>query len=695
MFVTLLILVALSEARSVVGPRGLVDPILDCGLRNLTWYHASKGLTQSDASSLIFDALLLGSECNQSFSPIPPAPKHRSYLRPSASAATFYVSPTGSDSTGSGSESSPFATINKGLEASRSVPPPATIILRGGTYYLPAPIVLTSQDSYLTLAAYPGETPTLSGGSPLTGLTWTKYKDLPSLPITGPTVGTSCVSDIPGLLPRMNISGVVEYAGDMAAPEDCKAACLASSVCSSYTYHDSTCGTYALQCYFRVDGTYQPSSPWPGHYSGGKVPSINASVWAALIPTSYPTPFLNLFDGARNRRVTRARAPNGNPETTIDGFATGALAWAPPHAYPPPVDVKLATPTRADDPFFPNYQMGEGGTCAQFEPSSGFWCSTNPPAGAQFNVPSGVTLPPGLLFPTDWEGSVDGAVFHAFHGARWGDWKFAVDTLNASSGELTWTWGGFQEARGWAKGDTFMLEGLLALLDSNDEWFFEPATSTLYVSFNNTGSDGTPAPPPSPSTSFITTRLDSLIRITGTPDTPAVGIQLSGLTLSHTAPTFMKSYAMPSGGDWSVRLDGGVWVEGSEGVTMEGCNFTNLGGNALVLYGYNRNATVAHSSFRWVGDSAVVSVGKVEGIDGSALEVPLGSVVEGNIASEFGLYTKQSGFYYHALSGAARVEGNVFFNMPRAGININDGYYGANAVVGNTAFNCVRETSDQ
>jgi hypothetical protein len=57
-----LILLSTLTHASVVGPRGLVDPVLDCGLRNLTWYHASTSLTQGDASSLIFDALLLGPE---------------------------------------------------------------------------------------------------------------------------------------------------------------------------------------------------------------------------------------------------------------------------------------------------------------------------------------------------------------------------------------------------------------------------------------------------------------------------------------------------------------------------------------------------------------------------------------------------------------------------------------------------------
>jgi hypothetical protein len=50
--------------------------------------------------------------------------------------------------------------------------------------------------------------------------------------------------------------------------------------------------------------------------------------------------------------------------------------------------------------------------------------------------------------------------------------------------------------------------------------------------------------------------------------------------------------------------------------------------------------------------------------------VPAGTVVSGNQASELGVYVKQSGFYYHAQSISATVTRNVFFNIPRAGINV-------------------------
>ena len=82
----------------------------------------------------------------------------------------------------------------------------------------------------------------------------------------------------------------------------------------------------------------------------------------------------------------------------------------------------------------------------------------------------------------------------------------------------------------------------------------------------------------------------------------------------------------------------------------------------MLITGRSRNTTVSENSFRFLGDSAIVSLGEISGIDGTAQNVPMGTRVIGNMASEIGLYVKQSGFYYHALSAQATVEGNILFN---------------------------------
>ena len=60
---------------------------------------------------------------------------------------------------------------------------------------------------------------------------------------------------------------------------------------------------------------------------------------------------------------------------------------------------------------------------------------------------------------------------------------------------------------------------------------------------------------------------------------------------------------------------------------------------------------------------------------------------------ELGIWQKQSSFYFHAVSAKARVEGNVFFNGPRAALNFNDGHAGGDVITGNLLVNAVRESA--
>jgi hypothetical protein len=99
---------------------------------------------------------------------------------------SFYVSPKGSDAN-PGTQEKPFATPAKAQAEVRALIAqglPAggvMVLLREGTYYLPQTLVFTPADSGtekapVTYAAYPGETPVLSGGARL-ALTWAPFRD--------------------------------------------------------------------------------------------------------------------------------------------------------------------------------------------------------------------------------------------------------------------------------------------------------------------------------------------------------------------------------------------------------------------------------------------------------------------------------------------------------------------------------------
>jgi len=93
---------------------------------------------------------------------------------------TFFVATDGSD-TWSGrlarpsadGTDGPLATLGAACRASREVgDKPRTIVVQAGEYFLDAPVVLTGQDSGLTIQAAHGAAVTLYGGRPVTG--WEK-----------------------------------------------------------------------------------------------------------------------------------------------------------------------------------------------------------------------------------------------------------------------------------------------------------------------------------------------------------------------------------------------------------------------------------------------------------------------------------------------------------------------------------------
>ncbi|OLE26958.1 MAG: hypothetical protein AUG44_11440 [Actinobacteria bacterium 13_1_20CM_3_71_11] len=99
-----------------------------------------------------------------------------------ATAVTFYVSPSGSDSNSGTSSSSPFKTLTKAQSAVRAVDKstsgPVTVFLAGGVYRLSSTLTFTAADSgggsagTIWWKAVSGQFPVISGGAQITG--WTK-----------------------------------------------------------------------------------------------------------------------------------------------------------------------------------------------------------------------------------------------------------------------------------------------------------------------------------------------------------------------------------------------------------------------------------------------------------------------------------------------------------------------------------------
>ena len=128
---------------------------------------------------------------------------------------------------------------------------------------------------------------------------------------------------------------------------------------------------------------------------------------------------------------------------------------------------------------------------------------------------------------------------------------------------------------------------------------------------------------------------------------------------------------------------------GTENVTIGPSNlFTRLDGNAVFIGGYNRGAVVTTNEFVFIGDNVIAQWGDTSAVlnenkslsvpggwkigpDGRGGDQPRGTKIIGNVAHEIGLWQKQSSLYFQAVSAETIVQGNVFFNGPRAALNFN------------------------
>ena len=69
-----------------------------------------------------------------------------------------------------------------------------------------------------------------------------------------------------------------------------------------------------------------------------------------------------------------------------------------------------------------------------------------------------------------------------------------------------------------------------------------------------------------------------MIQLRGASDTAfAHDITIRGLTVAHSAPTYMADYEMPSGGDWSIHRGGAVFLDGTEDITIEDVHVDQAG----------------------------------------------------------------------------------------------------------------------
>jgi hypothetical protein len=693
----------------------------------------------------VHDALQLTTLCNQTFTrPTVPAPPPPPTSPPPGAVGRavaeeeeeggavriFVDAGRGRDENPGTTEAAPVQHLHVAVERARLFSPLTrrTVVLRGGTHRLASTLLLTPADSGLTIAAYPGEAPVISSGYAL-ATTWA--------PAAGGAGGASgagactwqVLSGENAMYANWPSPGIVNASRAPSAAA-CQGVCGAAPACTSFIYYAPDGGygqDWDGMCFYRTDGLWRlvaeanissgrcvpPPNIWVADLAAGGTPlppSVTAeesSVLTVLVSTGGGQ------QAAPDLRAVRARFPNCDPEACVwpAGWQSGGV-WTPPAMNENTTVDTVPFPRNYGPGMFSNYQIGFALTddgpeaCKALGEGDGpggqgargcYWCQPKGRVSGKLyflRQPTALTVTSQQLPNAPYaDAPGNGAILHYWRPSHWYSAfariaSAATDESNSTTA-LAWTFGGFHGAEGTDVGEDWYIDHVKEELDAPQEFYFEAATQRLFYYHN--ASAGTPPPA---AWTFEVPLLTCLINVSGTPASPVVNVTLSGLIFTGAAASFMTPHGIPSGGDWAVARSAALTVEGSVGFSVRDSVFTRLDGNAVTLNGWNRNASISQNEFVWLGESAVVSWGRVNGSDATAGEQPWGTAVSGNLCHEIGLYEKQASCYFAALTGGATLDSNVFFNMPRAGINFNDDMAGGSLVARNLVFNTCRESQD-
>ena len=298
----------------------------------------------------------------------------------------------------------------------------------------------------------------------------------------------------------------------------------------------------------------------------------------------------------------------------------------------------------------------------------------------------------------------EGGYIHAMHSALWGDMHWIIKGKNA---DVTLKEeGGWQNNRPSKMHPVYrMVENIFEELDAPGEWFFNAKEQKIYCM---------PEPGVDLTTSTVEiVRLRHLIEFSGTRENPVKSVHLEGFVFRHAARTFMDNKEPLLRSDWTVYRGGAVVLSGAEDCSISDCEFDQVGGNTIFVNNYNRRITIRecyihHSGangIAFVGDPATVrsplfqygkqdftAIDRTPGPKGD--NYPEDCLVEDCLITMTGRDEKQTAPVQISMSHKIRINHCSIYDVPRAGININEGTFGGHIIENCDVFNTVLETGD-
>ena len=298
-----------------------------------------------------------------------------------------------------------------------------------------------------------------------------------------------------------------------------------------------------------------------------------------------------------------------------------------------------------------------------------------------------------------------GGFIHALHNGEWGGFHYQITGKTKSDSLLLV--GGWQNNRPspMHKSHRFV-ENIFEELDTGGEWFYNPSSGVLYI-YPVNGSN-------LKSSIFEFSVLNEIIHISGNEQTPAENITIKDIGFTEANRTFMLTREPLLRSDWTIYRGGAILIEGAKNITIEGCRFSDLGGNALFVSKFNRDIIISNNHIHHIGGNAIAFVGDSSAVRSPSFRyenfIPLADIdktpgpknnnypsnclASNNLIHDIGRTEKQVAGVEISMSMNIDVIHNTIYNVPRAGINIGDGCWGGHSISYNDVFNTVLETGD-
>ncbi len=318
-----------------------------------------------------------------------------------------------------------------------------------------------------------------------------------------------------------------------------------------------------------------------------------------------------------------------------------------------------------------------------------------------------------------WKNPETGYI-RALHDRGWGSNNYIIEGRDETTNlGLKLRWVGDNNRGNKYMTSALVVENILEELDAPGEWFYQKDTGNLFYY---------PETPLQKEDVFELAVCEELFYLKGkSPEESIQNISFNGLNFEKTRRTLFsidkenRQYIPLMRGDWAVVPCGVIRMEYAERIHILGCTFSDIGGNGIFMYGYQKNHVISDNVFSNIGSTAIQIIGKPTAVDDPSFwehanypdlqvhatkvknpkqigpvseDYPRDIRISNNEISNIGIYEKQSSGVNLSIASRISILHNTIYTSARSNINVNDGSFGGHEIAYNDVFDSQRETLD-